>query len=117
MIQTCPNILKWCEKYTISITVVWHQPPRQRSQIKCNRRIQWSQTPPNFNDYAPECLQSHALGPLQQAAPMPVEEGNPQKKSVKRGAETPEPVSRKKVAPAPSVQVANQGLVDKNKGV
>ena len=56
------------------------------------------------------------MGPLQQAAPMPVEEGNPQKKSAKRVAETPEPVSRKKVAPAPSVKEANQGLVDQNKG-
>lgn len=56
------------------------------------------------------------MGPLQQAAPMPVEDGNPKKKSAKRGSETPEPVSRKKVVPAPSVHVAKQGLVDQNKG-
>ena len=34
-----------------------------------NRRIKWNQTPPNFDDYAPECLQSGAMAPFQQGPP------------------------------------------------
>ena len=42
---------------------------RQSSQLQLNRRVQWSQDPPNMKDYAPECLESSALGPFQQAPP------------------------------------------------
>lgn len=40
---------------------------RQKSEIKMNRRLNWSQSPPDFNDYSAECLQGPAaLGPFQQ---------------------------------------------------
>ena len=59
---------KHCEPQASCIQIFWLV-LRQRSQLAMNRRIQWSQSPPNLDDYSPECLQSGALGPLQQAPP------------------------------------------------
>lgn len=42
---------------------------RQRSQLEMNRRIKWTQEPPNFDDYAPECLDSGNLALQLQAMP------------------------------------------------
>lgn len=45
---------------------------RQRSQLQMNRRISWNQTPPNFDDYDPSCLQAQKLGPAPLALVGPV---------------------------------------------
>ena len=34
-----------------------------------NRRVQWTQSPPDLDDYAPECLEGRAMAPFQQRAP------------------------------------------------
>ena len=68
--------------------------PRQKSRLEMNRRIKWSQTPPNLDDYAPECLQSSALGPLQQAAPAAADPAESQG-GQKRPNATPQRVSVK----------------------
>jgi len=39
---------------------------RQKSQIEMRRKLQWTQTPPNLDDYAPECAAGPA--PFQLAA-------------------------------------------------
>ena len=49
--------------------------PRQRSALQLNRRVKFEQTPPNFEDFAPECLESAHAGTLLQA-PSPAAGGN-----------------------------------------
>ena len=60
---------------------------RQRSQIEMNRRIQWSQAPPNVSDYGSECLQATALGPFHQGEP--VGEDGEVPKTKKRSVDSP----------------------------
>lgn len=66
---------------------------RQKSVIALNRRIKWNQQPPNFDDYAPECLQSGAMAPFQQGPPPLEEQAELRKKRPRSesvgGGETP----------------------------
>ena len=41
---------------------------RQKSAITMNRGVKWSQNPPNFNEYGPECVQGAVFAPFQQSA-------------------------------------------------
>ena len=66
---------------------------RHRSRLAMNRRVQWNQTPPNMNDYNPECLASGA-GPLQQQA-LPAEvPNNTPKSGAKRLNNGPGPAAK-----------------------
>ena len=74
-----------------------------------NRRMQWTQEPPNFDDYAPECLEGKMPVQLQTAPPPSLEA-----KGGKGGKGSP-PVQVAKVtpnkrgqmvSPAPSYQEA-----------
>ena len=40
---------------------------RQQSKIEMNRKMKWTQQPPNLDDYAPECLEKATGVPFQQA--------------------------------------------------
>ena len=56
-----------------------------------NRRVQWTQSPPDLQDYAPECLEGPAMAPFQQRAPALENESSNHgtKREVEQPSETP----------------------------
>ena len=87
---------------------------RQKSRLEMNRRMRWNQTPPNLDDYHPDCL-AVGTGPLQQAPAM--DDANTKSTGNKRGAESLNMHTPRGKAPKPSPNNGDTGMVSKKKGV
>ena len=73
-----------------------------------NRRVQWNQTPPNMNDFDPECLK--APGPLQQQSAIPEDEATGERKPKRASSGSTGPTPNPK-APKLAVENEAEGLV------
>lgn len=71
-----------------------------------NRRLSWSQAPPDFHDYDPNFFQGPAQGPLQQA-PMPsLEDGSLDKSESPETKVVVVPKKKSQKVPPPQENVA-----------
>ena len=78
-----------------------------------NRRMRWNQTPPNLDDYHPDCL-AVGTGPLQQAPAM--DDASTKSTGNKRGPESLDMRTPKGKAPKHTPNNEDSGMVSK-KGV
>ena len=75
-----------------------------------NRRMRWNQTPPNLDDYHPDCL-SVGTGPLQQAPAM--DDAIPKSSGNKRAMENSDMHTPQSKAPKNSPKNGGPGVVSK----
>ena len=52
---------------------IQHLKLRQKSSIEMNRRLKWSQTPPNISDYDADCIKAPVFAPFQ-TTPRPADD-------------------------------------------